>query len=198
MWMLNFLPDFVFHLILLAGIIGLVAGFVLQFIPFVSQYKLPIQIVSIILTVAGVWYEGGIAKDAEYKAKIAELERRVSVAEAKGEVVNTVIQEKVVEKIKVVKQNVYITREVIKEVAGEQLNAVCTLPNSTVSLHNSASRNEVPERAASVDGTPSGVEASALLDTVVQNYGIYHQCREKLVGWQTWYVEQKKLFESVK
>jgi hypothetical protein len=65
-------------------------------------------------------------------------------------------------------------------------------------LHDSASRNEVPERAAATDGTPSGVEASRLLDRVVENYGACHENAEKLRGWQEWYREQKKIFESVK
>jgi len=78
------------------------------------------------------------------------------------------------------------------------LDAQCTLPKSTVSLHDSASRNEVPERAAATDGTPSGIEASQLLDRVVENYGACHENAEKLRMWQEWYREQKKIFESVK
>jgi hypothetical protein len=65
-------------------------------------------------------------------------------------------------------------------------------------LHDSASRNEVPERAAATDGAPSGVEASRLLDRVVENYGAGHENAEKLRMWQEWYKEQKKIFESVK
>ena len=198
MWILNFLPNFVFHLILTVGVIGLLAGFVLGFIPVINKYKLPIQVISIILTVLGVWYEGGIAKDQEYKLRIAELEKQVAIAEEKSKHANTIIQTKVVEKIKVVKQNVYLTQEVIKEVAGPQLDAICTLPKSAVSLHDSASRNEVPGGSASTDGSPSDVKASSLLSTVVENYGTYYEIREKLIGWQTWYNEQKKIFEAVK
>ena len=198
MWLLNFLPDIFFHIILLIGLLGIAVSFVLNFIPFVSTYRVAIQAVAILLTVAGVWYEGGIAKDQEYRAKIAELEKKVAVAEAKSHEVNTVIETKIVEKIKVVKENVYINREIIKEVAGGQLNAICTLPKSTISLHDSASRNEVPDRAAATDGTPSNIEASALLDTVVQNYGACYENAIKVKAWQEWYTKQKAIFESVK
>ena len=78
------------------------------------------------------------------------------------------------------------------------MDAQCTLPKSTVSLHDSASRNEVPERAAATDGTPSEVKASQLLDRVVENYGSCHENAAKLEAWQEWYKEQKKIFESVK
>ena len=122
---------------------------------------------------------------------------RVRVAEEKSQQANVVIQTQVVEKIKVVKENVYINREVVREVAGKQIDSTCALPNSAVSLHDSASRNEVAERARATDGTPSGTKASELLDRVVENYGACHENAEKLKGWQEWYRTQKRIFESV-
>jgi hypothetical protein len=64
-------------------------------------------------------------------------------------------------------------------------------------LLNSASRNEVARGAESVDGTPSDIKASALLDTVVENYGICNENIEKLKAWQEWYRAQKQIFEGV-
>lgn len=37
-----------------------------------------------------------------------------------------------------------------------------------------------------------------MLKVVVQNYATYYQCAEKSQGWQEWYKEQKKIYESVK
>jgi hypothetical protein len=108
-----------------------------------------------------------------------------------------VIETKIIEKVKVVKENVYITREIVKEVAGKQLDAQCSLPKSTISLHDSASLNQVPNRAAATDGTPSGVEASRLLDRVIENYGACHENAEKLKAWQEWYNNQRKIYESI-
>jgi hypothetical protein len=56
----------------------------------------------------------------------------------------------------------------------------------------------VARGSESTDGTPSGIEASRLLDRVVENYGSCHENAEKLKMWQEWYKEQKKIFESVK
>jgi hypothetical protein len=64
-------------------------------------------------------------------------------------------------------------------------------------LLDSASRNEVARGAESVDGTPSDIKASALLDTVVENYGICNENIEKLKAWQEWYRAQKQIFEGV-
>ena len=163
-----------------------------------GQYKLPAELVGVALLVAGAYLFGGYGVQQVWTARVAELEAKVKAAEEKSQQVNTVIETKIVTKVKVIKENVYVNREIIKEVAGKQLDAQCTLPRSTVSLHDSASRNEVPERAAATDGTPSGVEASRLLDRVVENYGACHENAEKLRMWQEWYREQKKIFESVK
>jgi len=201
-WMLSLIPDSIFvwiyYIILTAGVALYIASKLVKWIPLMGQYKLPAELVGVVLLVVGAYFYGGHGVQQAWLARVQELEAKVKVAEQKSQQVNTVIQERVVTKIKVVKENVYVNREIIKEVAGKQLDAQCTLPKSTVSLHDSASRNEVPERAAATDGTPSGVEASRLLDRVVENYGACHENAEKLRAWQEWYREQKKIFESVK
>ena len=181
-----------------AGIVLYIASKLVTWIPLMGQYKLPAELVGVVLLVVGAYFYGGHGVQSAWLARVAELEAKVKVAEEKSQQVNTVIETKIVEKIKIVKENVYVNREIIKEVAGKQLDSQCTLPQSTISLHDSASRNEVPERAAATDGTPSGVEASRLLDRVVENYGACHENAEKLKAWQEWYRDQKKIFESVK
>lgn len=37
-----------------------------------------------------------------------------------------------------------------------------------------------------------------MLKVVIQNYATYYQCAEKTHGWQDWYKEQKKIYDSVK
>jgi len=201
-WMLSLVPDslfvWIYYIMLTLGVGFYIASKLIKWIPLMGQYKLPAELVGVVLLVVGAYFYGGHGVQQAWLARVQELEAKVKVAEEKSQQVNTVIETKVVTKIKVVKENVYVNREIIKEVAGKQLDAQCTLPRSTVSLHDSASRNEVPERAAATDGTPSGVEASRLLDRVVENYGACHENAEKLRAWQEWYREQKKIFESVK
>jgi len=201
-WMLSLIPDSLFiwitYILFGIGIVLYVASKLVVWIPMMGQYKLPAELVGVVFLVVGSYLFGSYGTETAWRERVRELEAKVKVAEEKSQQVNTVIETKIVEKIKVVKENVYVNREIIKEVAGKQLDAQCTLPKSTVSLHDSASRNEVPERAAAVDGTPSGIEASRLLDRVVENYGACHENAEKLRAWQEWYTEQKKIFESVK
>ena len=42
------------------------------------------------------------------------------------------------------------------------------------------------------------VAITEMLRVVVQNYGMYYECAAKVEGWQEWYNDQKKIYESVK
>ena len=197
-WLLQMIPDGVFvwitYLLFAAGIVLYVASKLVSWIPLIGQYRLPAELVGVVALVIAAYFYGGIS----YREQVAEMKQRVRIAEERSQQINTVIETKIIEKVKVVKQNVYITREIVRDTAGRQLDAQCSLPRSTVSLHDSASGNEIPNRAAAVDGTPSGIEASRLLDRVIENYGACHENAEKLKAWQEWYREQKTIFESIK
>ena len=196
-WLLQLIPDSIFvwitYVLFAAGVVLYVASKLVSWIPLIGQYRLPAELVGVVALVIAAYFYGGIS----YREQIAEMKQRVRIAEEKSQQVNTVIETKIIEKVKVVKQNVYITREIVRDTAGRQLDGQCSLPRSTVSLHDSASGNEIPSRAAAVDGAPSGIEASQLLDRVIENYGACHENAEKLRAWQEWYREQKKIFESI-
>jgi hypothetical protein len=197
-WLLQLIPDSIFvwitYLLFAAGLVLYVASKLVSWIPLIGQYRLPAELIGVVALVIAGYFYGGIS----YREQIAEMKQRVRIAEEQSQKVNTVIETKIIEKVKVVKQNVYITREIVRDTAGRQLDAQCSLPRSTVSLHDSASGNQVPQRAESTDGAPSGIEASQLLDRVIENYGACHENAEKLKAWQEWYQEQKRIFDSIK
>ena len=196
-WLLQLIPDGIFvwltYLLFATGVILYVASKLVSWIPLMGQYRFPVELAGVVALVIAAYFYGGTS----YREQIAEMKQQVRIAEEKSQQVNTVIETKIIEKVRVVKENVYITREIVKEVAGRQLDAQCSLPQSTISLHDSASRNEVPQRAAATDGTPSGIEASRLLDRVIENYGACHENTEKLKAWQQWYDNQRKIYESI-
>ena len=151
MWIINWLPEFVVHLIFLAGVVGTIAGFVLGFIPFVSKYKLPIQIISLLLLSLGVYLEGGLAEKAKWELRVKEMEAQVAKAEAEAAKVNTVIVEKVVKEkefIKVKGQKVieYIDREV------KVFDENCTVPDVAIKAHDMSAGNEMPIEAPKTEG----------------------------------------------
>lgn len=143
MWIINWLPEFIVHLIFLAGIAGTIAGFVLGFIPLISKYKLPIQIISLLLLSLGVYLEGGLAEKAKWELRVKEMEKKVAEAEAKSAVVNTEIVEKVVTQKQIIKVKgdkviEYIDREV------KVFDNTCTVPEIAIKAHNMAAKNEAP------------------------------------------------------
>lgn len=144
MWIINWLPEFVFHLIFLAGILGTIAGFVLGFIPFVSKYKFPIQVISLLVLSLGVYIEGGLAEKHKWELRVKEMEAKVAEAQAKSEKVNTQIVEKVITqtntiKIKGDKIIEYIDREV------KVFDSTCKIPDSGIRAHNLAALNHTPD-----------------------------------------------------
>ena len=156
MWILSILPDAAIHIIFGLGILGTIAGFVLGFIPFVKTYQFAIQICSIVVLVFGVYLEGGLADYKEWELKVKEMEAKVAQAEAQSANKNTEIQEKVVEKTKVIREKgrdviKYVDRwntiEVIKEVEGperirreEVIKYIenCPVPKEMINIHNQA------------------------------------------------------------
>jgi hypothetical protein len=143
MWIINWLPEFIVHLIFLAGVVGTIAGFVLGFIPLISKYKLPIQIISLLLLSLGVYLEGGLAEKAKWELRVKEMEAKVAQAETKSAIVNTEIVEKVITQKQIVKVKgdkviEYIDREV------KVYDNTCTVPEIAIKAHNMAAKNEEP------------------------------------------------------
>lgn len=141
MWILNFLPDWIFYGILFLGLIGIAVTYLLRFIPVPALYiyKTPIQIGSIVLVVIGTYMSGAISNENAWKAKVAELEKQVAEAKVKAEKVNTEVVTQYVTKREIIKQKGeeqirYIDREIVK------YNDICKLPKEVISAHNSAAK----------------------------------------------------------
>lgn len=77
-WMLSFLPDWFWTLVLIAGVLGTIAAWVLKFIPFVRQYRLPIQVVSVLCLLVGVYFQGIMANEEKYKAEHERLQKEIA------------------------------------------------------------------------------------------------------------------------
>jgi hypothetical protein len=51
---------------------------------------------------------------------------------------------------------------------------------------------------AALADVPATDRLSVVLSTVTQNYAQYRECSIRVDSWNTWYNEQKKIFDSVK
>jgi hypothetical protein len=146
MWMLTFIPDSILHafvnIVFYAGVVGTLLGFIFNF-PTLRQYRLIIQVVSILLLVAGVYFKGGYEVEIQWRERVAEMQAKVDAAEEKSKVVNTVVKTKVVTKFKTIHDTKIITQEVIKEVAAK-IDTECKVAPEALIILNSAAHNKVP------------------------------------------------------
>lgn len=143
MWIINFLPDWIFHTIFAIGLLGTIAGFLLSFIPFIKRYSLVIQVCSILILVLGVFLEGAMTDNKEWVARVKEMEAKVAAAEAKSQKVNVEIIEKVVKKTEYIKlrgQDIikYVDRDIVKYDTKFAPGGQCEIPKEFITLHNKA------------------------------------------------------------
>jgi hypothetical protein len=195
MWMLALVPTEILQLFV-HGVVGLAAVlFVASF--FFGLYKPFIRIAAIVVALFGIYFEGGYMTEKEWRARVEALEAKVKVAEEKSAEVNTVIEKQYVDRVKVIKETANANIQYVDRVVAKYDN-LCTVSNAAVLLHDSASRNEVARSSLGLDEGTSSLKISDILSTVTDNYSTYYQVREQVIGWQQWYKEQKKIFESVK
>jgi hypothetical protein len=159
MWILTVLPDAAIHLILTIGVLGTIAGFVLGFIPLISRYKLPIQIISLLILALGVYLEGGLADNKEWLLKVAEMEKKVAEAEAKSQVVNTQIVEKIVTQKQVIREKgneviKYVDKEIVKYDTKYLPGGVCEIPVEVIKAHDSAAKGQGVQNTEVKANTP--------------------------------------------
>jgi hypothetical protein len=148
MWLLHFLPDsfiqFVVHLILVAGIIGTILSFfvvnkILMAMPMLSKYVNVAQIVSALLLVAGVYFEGGYATEMQWRERVRELEAKVAEAEAKSAQANVELEKKIKEKTRVVKEiQVVVKERIVKQAA--KIDSTCVVDPAAISILNDAAK----------------------------------------------------------
>lgn len=141
MWILSITPDWVFHAMLIAGILGTIAGFALSFISVIKQYIIPIRIISITLLVFGLFMEGALLDNQAWELRVKEVEAKLAKAEAESQKENVKVVEKVVKKTEYyrVRGNdiiQYVDREITK------YDSQCIIPKEFIKAHNDAAEKQ--------------------------------------------------------
>ena len=171
MWLLHLLPDslilFFTYCLMGAGAVGLIASWLITFIPFLNIYRKWIKIASVLLLIAGIYWYGGYSNEMLWRARVAEMEEKVRLAEQKSQQANTEIETRVVEKTKVIREKgklqiEYVNRlvkgdtvEIVKDMSEEERKAFlakqqelqdalknCPVPRIIVEEHNKAAEKK--------------------------------------------------------
>jgi hypothetical protein len=147
MWILQWLPDWIFYAILAIGLIGFLITYFLKFIPIpgLYMYKTPVQIVSLIMIVVGVYMSGSIANEEAWQAKVKELELKIAAAQVESEKENVQIVEKVVTKQQIVREKgqeiiKYVDKEIIKYDTKFLPGGECEMPKEFIKVLNDAAK----------------------------------------------------------
>ncbi len=139
MWILKWLPFWIFYAMFFAGIVGFLSTYLIRYIPIpaIYMYKTPIQLVSVALIAIGVYMSGAISNEEAWLARVRELELKVAASEVKSAQENVKIVEKIVYKEKIVKEKgdailQFVSKEIIK------YDDQCKIPQEFIKALNDA------------------------------------------------------------
>jgi len=147
-WMLSFIPDgillWIYYIMLFGGLGLYIASKLVNLIPLMGQYKLPAELVGVGVLCCACWFLGGNGVEMAWRERVAELEAKIKDAEENSRKVNTVIETKVVERVRIVEKKVDVVRTVIQK-DKELINAECKVPEIAVIDYNKAVADPLEE-----------------------------------------------------
>lgn len=142
-WLLSFIPDSIFiyitYVLMGLGLALYIASKLIAWLPIISSYKTPSEIIGVILLVAGAYIFGSYGTEMAWRERVKELEEKVARAEEESKKTNSVIQEKIVTKVK----EIMVFQDKIKEVIVEKekiIDAQCKVSPEAVAILNDSAR----------------------------------------------------------
>jgi hypothetical protein len=151
MWILHFLPDsfliYVVNVTLLVGLASFVVCFffinpLLRWAPQLASIHGLLQLVSIVLLVAGVYFKGSYATEMEWRQRAEELQKKIDEASQLSTAANSAVQTRTVTKIKIIKEKTQANKNSIQQNA-EQINKDCRLSDQAVESYNQMIQNKI-------------------------------------------------------
>lgn len=133
MWILQYLPNWIFSMLFFAGIILYLVTKTVSFLP---QAKL-IQAVAIALIFFSTYMVGAVSNNDVWLKRVSELQLQISKLETKSQETNTKIVTKVLTKREYYREQgteviKYVDREIVK------YDESCKIPAEVVEAHNKA------------------------------------------------------------
>lgn len=139
MWLLKFLPNWIFYGILFAGLAGLASTYLMKFIPLVFMYRQTIQLASVGAIIIGTFMSGAIYDNDAWEARVKEMQAKVEIAQKQSQIANEMIDAKVEEETsKIREKQVVITKYINKEIV--KYDSTCVIPNEFITIVNEAAK----------------------------------------------------------
>jgi len=159
MWLVSLFSGSLVLPVLILGVILVGVSSVIGWMPLLKQYKIIISAAGWVLIVFGVYCEGGLSyKNSQAKA-VAELQAKLSAAEAKSAQANTQIGSQVAATTQVIHDKgqtliQYVNHNIVK------YDSTCIIPKEVIVAHNAAVTLTMPPVDLKSTTTPAAVTTS--------------------------------------
>lgn len=150
MWLLHFFSDglieFIVHTVLVLGIVGTFLTFVvlnrvLLALPVLAGYYHSLRIISVLFLVGGIYLEGGLAAESQWRERVREMELKVAQAQEQSKQANNKLADSGKQKIKIIREKGIIIKQYVDREVTKYDNQ-CVIPSAVVNAHNAAAQNE--------------------------------------------------------
>ena len=146
-WMLSFIPEAFWSMLLYGSLIAVAGTYILKFIPPFKLYANIIRPIGLAVAFLAVYWQGGFDNEAKWQAKVKEMEAKVAAAEAESQKKNVEIVTKVVKQTMFVKEKgdaiiQYVDREVVKNQEVIKFVENCPIPPVIINTLNAAAKNQ--------------------------------------------------------
>ena len=162
-WILSLIPEWILvtliHGTVIVGLVLTFCGGLLKFIPVINPYAAIAKQIGIVLLVIGVFFEGGLAVEQSYRARIAEMQAKIKETEIQSVKLNEKLTVEVSKNKELIKEKVNKNAKDI-EAKREAINAECKLSDDAWVLYNRAIEPKVSRGPSSANGARSGSKAS--------------------------------------
>lgn len=155
MWQLGVLfgviPTFFWKLALVIGIGCLIFSY------FTTLYKIPLKIGGIVSIIVSSWFLGIAANEEKWQKRVKDLEEKLSIAQKESDTENVRVEEKIIYKDRIIKQQGDTRVEYIDRVIKEKEEIIkyienCPVPVTIIEEHNKAIINQINEAAKKPKG----------------------------------------------
>lgn len=149
MFILEFLPQWIFYVITLIGMVGMFIAFAFAVIIPIT-YRLAIKYLSIALFTFGVFMVGAITNEAAWQIKVLQMQSEIAKQELAAAEITTQVVTKYVDRVQIVKGKTNVIIKKVPEYITKASDAKCVINNGFVELLNAAAKNEVSDSRKSV------------------------------------------------
>ena len=141
-WVIALLPDslvmWIFYGFAGIGFLLILVSWFIYFIPLINRYRWPVQVIGVLVFGLGAYLSGGYGTEMMWRARVAELQDKIKTAEEQSQKTNTIIQEKIVYRNRVIEKNTVQYVDRVREIAKE-VDAQCKVDPRIVQAINQAS-----------------------------------------------------------